>query len=240
MMSMKPVECINLEEAIRYLGYGEDSPDETMMEELLFCRDRLLKVMDPKFVFRVFPVERENDGIYVGNHQLKLEGESIREHLNGCELVSLGCATLSKGVDELIEATQKSDMLHSLLLDALANAAIEEVRLRLEEILSKEYPEYDINWQFGIGYGDLPLTIQNKFLDLIDAEDNIGVSANSSSILIPLKSVSGFIGLKKREASDLADVKNKNTKEKSNRTCGRNQCNTCSFSDHCLFKKRLS
>lgn len=235
MKQMNPSDCINMSEAIRYLGYGNDKPDENIQEELEICKDAIIKSMQPKYMYRVFPILREGENWYVGEHQLVLEGSAIKDHLADCELVALGCATLSEGVDVLIDETQKHDMLHSLLLDSLANAAIEEVRMDLEKSLAEEYQEYEINWQFGIGYGDLPLSLQQDFLTLIHAKEEIGVSANNSSILIPLKSVSGFIGLK-RKGNNLGQEKQK---ELHRKTCGRNSCETCSMNDRCMFRKRL-
>lgn len=246
MMQMNPKDCINMEEAIRYLGYGSEQPDENIMEELTICRDAIVEVLQPKYIYKVFPLEREGEELYVGNHALKLEGNAIKQHLKDCDFVALGCATLSAGLDELIDQKQKEDMLHSLLLDSLANAAIEEVRLQLEESLAKEFYEFDINWQFGIGYGDLPLSMQSDFLELINAEKEIGVRANESSILMPMKSVSGFIGLKKKvelseeklEGNPEDKPEETHTAVTKKRTCGLNQCDRCNMKDRCMFKKR--
>lgn len=233
MKHMNPMDCINLDETIRYLGYKDAEPDENIKEELENCKNAILDVLKPKYMYEVFPILREEEEWYVGDHLLALTGSAIKEHLADCEYVALGCATLSEGVDVLIDETQKHDMLHSLLLDSLANAAIEEVRLDLEKTLSSEYDGFDINWQFGIGYGDLPLSLQKDFLELIHAKENIGVSANDASILVPLKSVSGFIGLKRKDESNPSEEKEKLHKK----TCGNNRCDTCTMSDRCMFRR---
>lgn len=233
MREINPMDCINMDETIRYLGYKDAEPDENIKEELEICKNAILKVLLPKYMYEVFPILREEEEWYVGDHLLALKGSAIKEHLADCEYVALGCATLSEGVDELIDETQKHDMLHSLLLDSLANAAIEEVRMELEKSLSSEYVEFDINWQFGIGYGDLPLSLQKEFLELIHAKDKIGVSANDASILMPLKSVSGFIGLKRKDKN--AQLENKDKLHK--KTCGSNRCDTCTMGESCMFRR---
>lgn len=235
MKQMDPNVCINMQEAVRYLGYGDNEPDENIKEELEVCKNAILKAMEPKYMYKVFKIQRDDDEWYVGDYQLALLGSSIKEHLAECEYVALGCATLSEGVDILIDETQKHDMLHSLLLDSLANAAIEEVRMDLEKSLAKDYLDYEINWQFGIGYGDLPLSLQKEFLALIQAKEEIGVRTNDASILIPLKSVSGFIGLK-RKGTNWEQVK---PEEIHKKTCGRNNCESCVMNDRCMFRKRL-
>lgn len=233
MKEINPKDCINIAETIRYLGYKDAEPDENIKEELEICKNAILKVIQPQYIYEVFPILREEEEWYVGEHQLALKGSAIKEHLADCDYVALGCATLSEGVDELIDETQKHDMLHSLLLDSLANAAIEEVRMKLENDLSIEYAEFDINWQFGIGYGDLPLSLQKDFLELIHTKEKIGVSANDASILMPLKSVSGFIGLKRKDKNSLLDNKDKIHRK----TCGNNRCDTCTMRESCMFRR---
>ena len=67
-------------------------------------------------------------------------------------------------MDTVIEEAQKQDMSDALILDALANSAVETLReKKTEKRVSAENPLYDINWQFGIGYGDLSINFWSLF-----------------------------------------------------------------------------
>lgn len=215
---------INRKETIRFLGYGIKLPDHEILEQLEWCEQKLISAMEPKFIYLESEIEHKDNMIITADGALKLTGNSIKEHLAGCNKLILCCATLSGKVDDLIDQAQKTDMLHALLLDASANAAIEELRILIEKKLQAIFKEYEIVWQFGIGYGDLPLYIQKDFLEVLGTREKIGVIANDSFILIPLKSITGFLGLREKKKG----VKS---------GCIQNHCNTCSRGANCIYKR---
>lgn len=227
-MEFDKKRLINTEEVIRYLGYGESAPDEDMLKLIKECEDIISEVAKPEFVYKKGDIEVKEDGLLVCEGRLFLPGDSIKEHLEGCSHTILCCATLSEKVDEIIEEAQNEDMLKTLLLDACANAAVEELRLYAEEVIGREYPDYDIVWQFGTGYGDLPLTIQPALIEELDA-GSIGVSVTKSCMLKPMKSVSGFLGLKKKLSGS----------EASDKACRQRGCAVCKNRETCIYRKKI-
>lgn len=234
------LDClIDQKEAVRYLGYGKEEPTPEIMEELFLCSDRLLAAMHPRFQYCFGDIFKNTESktkqqeeilVCFENKTLLLPGRSIQEHLSGCEAVLGACLTLGEEVDHQLEALQQESMLSALLFDALANAAVEQLRFLLEEQAAQKLKEWRLNWLFGIGYGDLPLTLQKDFLETVNAEEKIGLSCNEKSVLFPTKSVTGFIGLKKNKA-DLEQQKNRDS-------CGRKKCDLCSQRDICMFSDR--
>lgn len=220
---MEKESILNRKETIRYLGYKNGMPDESMLDEIKVCEQEFLKVAEPNFYYQVFDLKWEGERLTTSDDEFELVGNAIRKHLLGCDKVAFSCATLSRGVDELIDQAQiNGEMLHALILDAIANAAVEEVRFEAEHTLAKEYAEYTINWQFGIGYGDLPLDLQPKFLEKINAKERIGIVATDHFLLNPLKSITGFIGLS-RHGIDTA-------------SCKQRSCSTCTLNTSCIYK----
>lgn len=219
----KSRNLLNRAEIIRYLGYQNQEPDEIMLEEIKICEEEFYQVFEPKFYYEVFDLKREGTSLALADGSFVFLGEDIKRHLAGCEKVAFSCATLSQGVDGLIDRAQKEDMLMAFLYDAIANATIEEVRAIAEETVKAEYKEYHINWQYGIGYGDCPLSLQPLFLERIHAKDQIGLTCNDRHLLVPLKSVTGFIGLSKEQS-----VTN---------GCRQKSCHSCNRKESCLFKK---
>lgn len=214
---------LNRNEIIRYLGYKDQEPDEIMLEEIKICEDEFYKVMVPKFHYEVFDIKREGERLMLSDESFEFLGEDIKKHLNGCEKVAFSCATLSEGVDELIDQAQKVDMLMAFIYDAIANAVVEEVRAEAEISVASAYSDYFCNWQYGIGYGDLPLSLQPLFLNRINANEKIGLTCNDRCLLVPLKSVTGFIGLSK--------------KEQRNSGCNQRSCLTCKTKEQCIYRK---
>lgn len=215
---------LNRKETIRYLGYKKGMPDDMMMYEIQLCEEEFLKVVEPKFYYRVYDLRWEQERLTTADDDFIFPGNSIRKHLIGCQKVAFSCATLSCRVDELIDQAQaKGEMLHALIYDAIANAAVEEVRYKAEHTLAQEFKEYSINWQFGIGYGDLPLSLQPKFLDKIGAKQQIGIIATEHFLLNPLKSITGFIGLRREGTGQ--------------ESCGQQRCSACDHNVTCIYKK---
>lgn len=214
---------INRKEIVRYLGYRDQEPDEIMTREIEECEQRFLKVVQPKSTYQVFDLIHQEDRLFTSDLEFEFVGKSIEKHLKDCEKVAFSCLTLSQGVDELIDQAQQEDMLHALLYDAIANASVEEARYQLEQKIQMENPEWHINWLFGIGYGDLPLTLQPQFLTKIDAKQKIGLTVNDKCILSPLKSVTGFVGLSEKKVKDSS--------------CQQKSCQKCNLKSKCSYHR---
>ena len=207
---------IDLKEALRYLGYGNNVPDDKTKELLIKCSEELKKSMDCKFIYKVFDLENGQ----IPDSTFVLEGNSIKEHLYNCEKVVFMCATLSGTVDLLIRKKQIVSMTEAMLVDSMASAVSEQVCDSAEQIILKDFKEYEHTWRFGLGYGDFPLEKQPEFLNILDAPKRIGVCANESKMLTPTKSVTCVIGL------------GHNLKVSSKKSC-----DFCDFRDRCTFRK---
>lgn len=48
------IDNIDFSEALRYLGYGNSTPDEKTKEILYNCADQLKSVMEGKYTYKVF------------------------------------------------------------------------------------------------------------------------------------------------------------------------------------------
>lgn len=213
------INNIDKSEAARYLGYKDTLPDVNMTKLILQCEIDLLKVIRPRFCYKVFDIDFCDDYVMLKGAELNLSGISITEHLKGCEKAAVMCATLSGDVDKMLRQNEISNMVQALIIDALANAAIEQVCDEVEQIIMKEFEGYNHTWRFGVGYGDFPLTTQKLLLETLDAGKRIGVCATESCILTPRKSVTCVIGLSKEQVN----------REKS--------CDNCNLRNTCNFRK---
>ena len=74
--------------------------------------------------------------------------------------------------------------------------------------------------RYSPGYGDLPIAMQNEFLEILQAKKTIGLSVTSSNILIPRKSITAILGI--------IDEKNKEDEL---------SCKDCNKNDSCNFTK---
>jgi 5-methyltetrahydrofolate--homocysteine methyltransferase len=206
---------LNRTDALRYMGYGTREPDSQTSALLDKCERELLRAIDGKYVYRVFSL---TDG-QIPDSKFRLDGYSVKKHLQGCTKVIFLCATLSDAVDRLIRIKQISAMAEAIVVDALASAAVEQVCDLAENEILQGFPNLEHTWRFGLGYGDFPLTGQSKFLDILDAPKRIGVCVNESLLLTPTKSVTCVIGLGNELPKD--SIKS---------------CDMCSLGGKCTFR----
>ena len=152
------------------------------------------------------------------NTSMVLPGESIKKHLYKCDSAICMAVTISEGIDRQLRVLQLTDMAKALVFDSLASVAVEQACDKVEELLREEYPDYYQTFRFGIGYGDLPISMQATFLKVLDASKKIGLNLNKSYMLAPVKSVTAVIGLTKEPVS---------TKNRGCATCNLNK--TCAY-----------
>lgn len=214
------IERINRSEALRYMGhYGEitvqlnDLADE--------CEQELIKTIKPRYIYKVFDITHKGNGIEVENTTLLLKGKDIKKHLRDCTKCVLMCATVSSGVDTLVRSYEAVNMAKAFVIDSLASAAIEQVCNQAENEIKSVIQGYNFTWRFSPGYGDLPLEIQQKFVEILDASKRIGVNVTENMLLLPRKSVTAIIGLSNHEI----------TKDKRG-------CINCNMRDNCKYKIR--
>lgn len=192
---------INRKEVLRYLGYRGIGADKVIDALIDDCEVQVIKAAVPRYTYRVVGVTQKDAGVELDGTGLVLKGNSIKEHLKGCDKAALIAVTLSAGIDRLLRIMQASDLAKAVVSDSLASAAIEQVCDKLEAIIKEELPEYNQTFRFGIGYGDLPLSQQGDFLKVLNAPRLIGLNIGKTDMMVPTKSVTAVIGLTTGEVS---------------------------------------
>lgn len=215
------LEKLNVREGARYLGYGVSLPDENIMNIVEKCEAEIISAAKPRYVYKVFEINEISEGIEFSGTNLILRGNSIREHLSGCNRAVLLCATLSGEMDRLIKITQIKDMAKAVIMDAFAGVAIEQVCDKAEQLIKKEFKDKYLTYRFGIGYGDLPIEQMSEFLKVIGADKLIGVTVTDGNMMSPTKSVACVIGISDTE------IKSK-----------KRGCITCNMREKCSFRLR--
>ena len=136
------LENINRKEVLRYLGYKGIGADETVERLIDECEAKAIKAAVPRYTYRVVDVKQADDGVEIEGTGLVLKGNSIKEHLTGCDKAALIAVTLSDGIDRMLRVLQASDLAKAVVADSLASAGIEQVCDKLEAIIKEELPEY--------------------------------------------------------------------------------------------------
>lgn len=187
--------CLDRGEVFRYLGYGHANPDEGTARKVEDSICELLAVWRPRYTAKTSDPILGKKGIQLEDSSILLTGTSIKKHLDGAEKVVTLAATLGIEVERLIRKKQGESIAEGLVVDAVANEAIEKYCNWAQGRIREENTEYFLGSRFSPGYGDLPLNLQKDIIEDLETYKKIGLSCSENCLLIPRKSVTAFIGL---------------------------------------------
>lgn len=211
---------IDRKEALRYLKSRED---QSLSGDLTAACDKVLTLAEPAAAAIMLPLARENSKLMCG--KVELFGTAISRHLKSCNKCILLAVTLGFAVDRLISISGQADPYSALLFDACATAAVEDLADhatdRARELLVIE--PHNATSRFSPGYGDLPLSLQPKLLELMDTRRLLGLTVGRSLLLSPIKSVTAIIGITDNNCLNTSDS-----------PLG---CSACSMSGNCAYSK---
>jgi hypothetical protein len=214
---------INRKEVMRYLGHRNQKVDDKLEGLVEECIEEIKRTASPKYIFKTFCITAREPETSLENGLFELPGKAISRHLSKSSECILMAATLGVEVDKKIRYYEKIDLTKALILDACATAYIEEVCDKLCKDIEKDSlaPGKSLTHRFSPGYGDLPIHIQKGFLNVLDAGKRIGLTATSTNIMMPRKSVTAVIGI-------------------VDETCGTTQtgCAVCTKRNECAYKRR--
>ena len=183
---MIKIDSLDFNEVLRYLGDRKVPMNSSMENIMAECEKEFLSAIKPRYLYKIITPDSR-----------LLQGESIKEHLKGCEKAVIMCATVGAEVDRLIRRSQVTDMAKAVVFDAMGSVAVEEICNKAEEIIAQEAKGFNLTWRFSPGYGDYPIELQKVFLQLMNAPAKIGLCTNDSFLLTPVKSVTAIMGLSK-------------------------------------------
>ncbi|MBR6484867.1 MAG: hypothetical protein IKT14_07575 [Clostridiales bacterium] len=179
---------------LKYLRYGNEPTEE---QKALVC-DAIKEAgryARPQFVYRFFELSEGEDGV-ISCPELDLNYPSFQKLLTRFQSDSLCIlvSTLGPAIDRRIDALSQKDPAKMVLLDAAANALIEDETNKFQERLGLK----EETFRYGPGYGDVPLSMQRAIFDLMPEISKIGIVLDDSNLMHPMKSMTGLIGFKSR------------------------------------------
>mgnify|MGYP000949645993 FL=1 len=182
---------LNMNEILKYLGFRGQELTEEIAAQIRRCTDEVLAAATPRLTYRHVPLE---DGAVLG---VTFAGNDIPRMLEPCEEVVLFGATLGPGVERLMMRYEVVNAADSVIMDACASTAIENICNNFESDMRRavEAEGRYLTDRFSPGYGDLPIAEQPKFFALLDMTRRIGVSLTPTTIMVPRKSVTAIMGI---------------------------------------------
>lgn len=187
---------------LRNMGYHGQTLAGNLLERVDSIKERVETETRPRGIFEIYPIDIPVDcidgsAVSVMGTSLKLPGKAIRDHLNGASACALLACTLGAGCDRELQRLAAVSPLDQTIYDAACSALIEQAvdELQAHAVAYASAEGLFANNRFSPGYGDLPLSVQPKFLDVLQAQRRIGLMTTDRSLLVPTKSVTALIGL---------------------------------------------
>ena len=209
---------LNPEEALRYLGAGRDAPAE-LRREVVNTAETLMNMVQPRFVYRVFPLDRspdESENFRLRGTELVLSGKTAAVMLSQCHTAAVLLCTLGARFEAALRSAQARDMAKAVILDACGSAWVEAGCDAAELEIAARVPGQFLTDRFSPGYGDLPLSLQSGICTLLDGGRRLGVQVTESCLMNPSKTVSAA------DRPQMARVRG---------------CAFCQMRDHCSIRK---
>lgn len=209
-------------EVLRYLGYKNQELNQSLSTVVEECLSEVQSLIEPRWVFQTHPILTVDSGIQLTGTNMILPGQDIARHLGQADAAVLMAVTLGIRVEQQILYYEKMELTRAVILDACASAAVEAVADQFCQKLADQMKSNNqyLTTRFSPGYGDLPLNLQRKLINVLHAERRIGLGATTQSILVPGKSITAIAGVL--------------TKKQSN---AQRQCAECNLYSTCEFKK---
>jgi hypothetical protein len=182
----------------RLLGYvHQQIPEhfEQMIREILL---RLSGVCEIRAGFRVVDVTwaGQNDGMHLGGVFFQLQ-KIVTSQLRSAETAALFACTIGPGMEEWRRVLEKDhDEVRAHLVDTIASAAVEKATdLLHDQIQGKMFQQgFGVTNRFSPGYCGWSVVEQQILFSLLP-DVFCGITLTESSLMVPMKSVSGIIGI---------------------------------------------
>ena len=168
------------------MGYHDAQPDKATQQETATILKEVSQWLRPRFSY------------FVVNKQPDFEmGNIILRQLRGSEAFALFICTSGLEFETYQHRLkEQSDMVRVFIADALGSVIAEKCADQMEKALQESIDK--LGWKhtnrFSPGYCGWHVSQQQLLFPLFNGE-TCGVSLTESSLMMPIKSVSGIIGL---------------------------------------------
>ncbi len=190
---------LDMAEVYRQMGYGDATPDDDVEAETAAVEAMVEAVTRPRFRYFITDgtLDAAQGTLTVGLTRLDV-GRIIARQLRGSEAFALFVATAGTEFEELqMRLKDDDDMVRTFIADSFGSVIAELTADAMERALQDEIEPR--GWRhtnrFSPGYCGWHVSGQQALFPLFGDARPCGVVLTESSLMLPIKSVSGVIGL---------------------------------------------
>jgi hypothetical protein len=181
-----------------FMGYQPDSDSPFSEEDFQDAINKAIPVMQIRTGYMRFNEVQH----YLGDASLSIgnvhfyTGKIIQRRLMGISGAVLFVCTAGEGIADLVKSSASSgDLLTSYLYDIIGTLTVEKAADKMQKMMEAELGSegYRTTLRYSPGYCGWDVAEQQKLFSLLPP-DVCGVRLSPSSLMHPIKSVSGIIG----------------------------------------------
>lgn len=188
---------VSEEEVSRYMGYGDHTPDEYILDMMRSMMEEMKTLCQPKFGYDVVTASVPDKSSLLLNGEKVSPGKIITHYLKESDYFILLVATAGLEYDHWKENIQaEGDIVKLYVADALGSTIAEAIMALALKHLTHEAGEkgWKITNSYSPGYCGWPVSEQKILFSLLP-ENFCNVTLTESSLMLPIKSVSAILGM---------------------------------------------
>ena len=190
-----PAPVLNVSEVLRYAGWlGNVSEADT--DGIFDCFAECEKRLSYRVCYVVTEVAELGSVLGVSSEPW------FKKRFTGAKKAVLFCATVGLEIDRWIQRYARVSPTKALWFQALGAERVESLCNAFFEDLKEEFAPLYVGTRFSPGYGEIPLVIQSRVLEILDASRKIGVSVNGGGLMSPSKTVTAFVAIKETDEKE--------------------------------------
>lgn len=188
---------LDRQELYRSMGYGTGTPDEELCKMLDQLLTRIKAICQPRCGYKLYQVEAVGEReVLFGGRKIHT-GTIITPFFRNAEYFALFVATAGSEFDRwLHDLKSGGDIVQEFIVDAIGSEIAEAAARALADQLAERMRVRGmaISNSYSPGYCGWPVTEQQQLFALLPPSP-CGVTLSSSSLMSPIKSVSGVIAV---------------------------------------------
>ena len=192
---------INVGTIERFIGYEvgkSPEPVRIIIEELIMKAPEMCNIRGGYVIIDRVDVDRKSGIIIINETELNVR-KIISNQMKNSDKVALFLCTAGSGIGDYSKTMMaQGDLLEGYIADAIGSETVEAAIDRIQDILEKEMSVEGLNItdRYSPGYCGWSVSDQKKIFPFFP-DAFCGIKLNDSSLMDPIKSVSGIIGIGK-------------------------------------------
>ncbi|MBT4512519.1 MAG: hypothetical protein HOC20_09975 [Chloroflexi bacterium] len=203
----------------RYIGYTdgvEPSPRiSSLLDEYI---ENAMHLIEPSYAYLFKGIDDANEDVAFLEDSIVFEGTVVGRLAQQSEKIAIFVLTIGDRLEEMAAKLANDGMIvESYVLDAIGSSAVENLAEFVQGVIGEVAYHYghSISRRFSPGYCDWHISQQEMLFRAIDGNES-SVMLSEGYLMTPQKSISGIIGIGKRDCGI--------TKYNPCKTCERRNC----------------